>query len=521
MSGRIRVAAAVSIAVMFVAGSFALPAAAAAPRVAPSAIINGYAAGSGAYIPFNVNPNVQFYPAHTMSELDPSGSHGLAAGLYPGFLVDAAAQFYRYGQEARSMLGIAESQWPNPPQADDAATTEFGDKCRFMSMDLFLPEGFARSCRLYWGQYGGGFPLQLLGGRTTSEDLISSGWAQAHGMTLAAGVTIGSITSTSSTEIKGRSLVSSATVLMDDVRIADLHIERLQSVARAQTDGTRRGSRTMQRTTISRATVAGQEVVIDDEGLRTVDDSDAFRSVNAQLAERGFQVRLIQGVEAVRRFESSADAGGLSIQYTAASPPEFLADPLKTSCATAAAAEESIGDALEEQTGRREVARIQVPGGENPLLSDDPDSPLYYDARHVHLLPRTYDEVDQPIPPALPCLAALSERDINIGMTLGPATARARLEPVSPIVLPDLDDDIVVPDAPIERGPLIGPPPSGPADGPTQAPPAAAPPRRGLLRYHALGADVSKKVSMVYGILVMIPALLLAGRRAFGRVIRA
>lgn len=507
----------------------ATAAAATAAETAPDAILNANAVAYGAYVPFQVNPNVQFYPAYSLSEIDPAGSHGLSGGLYPGFLVDAAAQFYRYGQEARSMLGIAESQWPNPPQADTAATTEFGDKCRFMSMDLFLPEGFARSCRTYWGQYGGGFPLHLLEGATTSEMHRTRGSARAIGVTLPADVTIGSIQSASSTIVqRGRTVVSEASVLMKDIRIAGVRIEHYFAAARAKTDGTRKGSSFEQETEIAGATFAGQEVTIDDSGVHMVNDSRAFKDVNAVLAGRGFEVRLVQGGGRIRPFESGADAGGLVVQFRAASPPEALAGPAKTSCATAADAQDAIGDAIEAQTGDRDVARIQVPESENPLLSDDPDDPAYYDGRHVHLLPRTFDEVNQPVPPAFPCLAALAERDVNIGMTLGTATVRARLEPLPPITLPDFDDDFDddFGDDFGNRGPDLGVGPVGrpavsepDAGGAPDASPSPASLRRHVL-LRPLAAGVSRRVSTIYGFLALLPPLLLAGRRGFRHATR-
>src|SRR5438445_327541 len=62
------------------------------------ATANGRAEATAVFVPFRVNPNLEFSPAYSFSQIansaSQSASHGISAGFYPGFLLDAFMDFY-------------------------------------------------------------------------------------------------------------------------------------------------------------------------------------------------------------------------------------------------------------------------------------------------------------------------------------------------------------------------------------------------------------------------------------------
>ncbi|HVL89706.1 MAG TPA: hypothetical protein VM841_05670, partial [Actinomycetota bacterium] len=248
----------------------------------PNAAVNGFARASAAFIPFNVNPNFDFWPVYSLSETDGSFSHGLAGGFWPGFLVDAT--FFQFGYQPfeRALFGVAESAYPITPFEDTASSTDFAEMCAAGEKstvplpdnqgDLGAPEPMLTGCQSLYTQYKNRIPYSVSDARTVSGELFSD--SSATGVELRLGTIVaGSAYSSSFTDAsQGGKTVSGATVLLSDIKITDaLRIEQLRSVVRTVADGTAKGAKIERTLEILNARFQQQPVRIGEDGVTLPD----------------------------------------------------------------------------------------------------------------------------------------------------------------------------------------------------------------------------------------------------------
>lgn len=508
--GRRAIAVSAAVAAVLVTVVQASPAAA-----ATDAIVNGSAVAAGALVPVSVDPDFDFWPIYSLSEVASGGSHGLSGGLYPGWLLDAFASLYGRPEEARAALGISESQWPGEPTKAEAATSDFGDKCRF-GREFGIPQYMLDSCKSMWDQFGRNAPMRASASRTASGPNGASGEAEGSIVMLGDGVTIGAVESNTMTDTSGARTRSTATTILKDVRIADLRIGQIRSTAVAFSGGTTQTSdatSTLELIDVTyqgnRAVITDRTVLVEAAGQKVAQDlGDAahprqLTDVGDELAEHGFDVRLLPGFERVGITDASAEAGGLIIRSTQ-EPPKELVATARQACATSS-------DAYPKP-----VTTVPLDFGDNPLYSDE---------FPFNQVPETV-EMDIAVPPPAPCIAAQFDRAVEVGLVLAPARAAARYEKLPPIrfrppapptfdVLPGYDSvGVNGGRPPVSRGPDGGFVATPPSDGSSSPPP---PPATGA---PLLGAAVARRVETVYGGIVLALAFMLGARSRFRRLIR-
>lgn len=502
---RITIATALAFAV-------AIPAAPSARAVErPNAAVNGFARASAAFIPFNVNPNFDFWPVYSLSETDGSFSHGISGGFWPGFLVDAT--FFQFGYQPfeRALFGVAESAYPITPSEDTASTVDFAEMCAAGEKstvplpddqgNLGAPEPLLTGCQSLYTQYRNRVPYSVSDARTTSSELRSDGAATGAELRLGA-IVAGSAFSSSYTDAsQGGITESGATVLLTDVKITDaLTIKEIRSVVRTVADGTPKGAVVERSLTIVDAKFQGQPVVIDDKGVQTPGGD----SLNEQLRAYGIDVRIVDGKGTKSATEAEADSGALIVRMTRDASTVYPGNATET-CADLAEAQPE------------PVATINQDLGENPLHEPKPP----YDQLPSDIA------VNETVLPAVACPLFYLERAVDIGVALGGTTAASRFLPLPPV--PDFDfDDGGFGDGDIggeiggsegtggdspgfpETGPLLpeyGNTPPVPVDSITG-------------RVEALGAGVAGGVKVLYGGMAVALALLVAGRSGFRALAR-
>ncbi len=513
------------LAALAVAATLAVPAAAGAEDRELNATVNGRAEAAAVFVPFRVNPNLELYPAYSLSEVansaSQSASHGISAGFYPGFLLDAFMDFYGFKGPGRALLGFAETQWPDPPQKADVSTADFGNLCkesgRNEQITQYFPKPLFDGCEQFYAAMTGGFGGSLLykvsAGHSESAFLTSSGAADGFQMTvpLPDALTIAHAHSASDTRAtNGHASVSEATAVLRDISFGPLHISEIRSIARA-TDATA-GHKTERSIQIAGATLDGQAVTIDEDGISPVNDNPGVRAAIEQFASEGFVVELVQGRDSVDpdSGEVTAISGGLQIRLVRAGTPPQLQEPTDQVCAQA----------------------TQLQNGDNPVLAPGALYTLDYDLEDVPpvndayqkawdenyplglVLPRDV-EGSEPVPPVIPCTGVLFDRAVDAGVVLGVTSASARF--VEGLPLPDLDGVFApgTPDRYLTTTTTI--PGTLPGLVPPAAPPAAQP---AALASGGLRSDIAGRVKLIYGVLMIFVATLVFGRTAFKRLIR-
>ena len=490
-----------------------------------NATANGRAEAAAVFVPFRVNPNIDFYPAYSYSEIansaSQSTSHGISAGFYPGFLLDAFMDFYGFKGPGRALLGFAETQWPDAPQEADASTADFGKLCKESGdnpqITQYFPKQLFDGCVQFYGALTGGFggslPYRIAAGHSQSGFLTASGFSDGSEMTLPLpqALTIGHAHSTSETSAAStHSSVSDATAVLQDVTIGELHISQIRSTAGATNDA-RLGTKVTRNVEIVGATIAGRSVTIDENGIRPITDNEQVRTALDRFAQEGFEVRLIAGRDTVDpdSGEVSTVSGGLSVRMVRSGIPTQLQDPNDQLCA---------------QTSELQQNPALTPGSVYTFGYDLASVPPLNDAYHNIwdnnyplglVLPRDI-EGEEPIPPVIPCAGVLFDRAVDAGVVLAVTAASARFTEGVP--LPDLGNVVTpgVPDRVITTtitlpgaGSVSGPPAIGP--GPASALVASGP---------DFGADVAGRLKLLYGAMVLVVVGLVAGRSAFRQLIR-
>ncbi|HEX9696313.1 MAG TPA: hypothetical protein VGB64_08360, partial [Actinomycetota bacterium] len=500
MNGFLRRARATVIAV--VALTAMLPAVPAHAAV-PNAAVNGFARASAAFIPFNVNPNFDFWPVYSLSETDGSFSHGISAGFWPGFLVDAT--FFQFGYQPfeRALFGAAESAYPITPTEDTASSTDFAEMCAAGEKstvplpndqgDLAAPEPMLTGCQSLYTQYKNRIPYSVSDARTASGELVSDGSATGAELRLGT-VVAGSAYASSFTDAsKGGKTVSGATVILDDVKITDaLRIEQLRSVVRTVADGTVKGAKIERELVVVNARFQGEPVVIGEDGVALPDGTP----VDDQLAAYGVDVRLVDGTEARSATEARADSGALVVRMTRDASTVYPGDANAT-CNEFSGAQPS------------PVATVSEDLGANPLFEPKPP----YDQLPDRI------EVNESVLPAIACPLFLMERAVDVGVALGGTTAASRFQPLPPEPTFDFDDDFDF-GGDFGGGTAIGGIGGGefPDGGPLlpryeNTPPVPVDTITGFAE--ALGADAPSGIKALYGGMVLALALLIAGRQTF------
>jgi hypothetical protein len=490
-----------------------------------NATANGRAEAAAVFLPFRVNPNIDFYPAYSYSEIanaaSQSTSHGISAGFYPGFLLDAFMDFYGFKGPGRALLGFAETQWPDPPQEATASTADFGKLCKESGSNpqitQYFPKQLFDGCQQFYsaftGGFGGSLPYRLSSGHSRSDFLTSSGFSDGFELTLPlpGELTIGHAHSTSQTSAASKhASVSDATAVLQDVAFGALHISQVRSSASATNDA-RLGPKTTRKVEIVGATIAGRSIIIDSNGVRPVTDNEQTRTALERFAQDGFDVRLIQGNDSVDpdSGEVSTVSGGLSIRMVRSGTPAELKAPSDELCA---------------QTSELQQNPALTPGSVHTFGYDLSSVPPLNDAYHNAwdknyplglVLPRDL-EGEEPLPPVIPCAGVLFDRAVDAGVVLAVTAASARFTEGVP--LPDLGDVVTpgIPDRVITTTITL------PGTGTVSAPPAIVPgPAPALVASGPeFGADVANRIRLLYGAMVLVLAALVAGRTAFRRLIR-
>jgi hypothetical protein len=490
-----------------------------------NATANGRAEAAAVFIPFRVNPNLELYPAYSLSEVansaSQSASHGISAGFYPGFLLDAFMDFYGFKGPGRALVGMTETQWPDPPQKGDASTADFGTLCKESGNDekitQYFPKPLFDGCQQFYaaftGGFGGSLPYRFSSGHSESRHLAASGNADGFQMTvpLPDALTIAHARATSDTNAtSGHATVADATAVLRDVSFGELHISEIRASARAVDDG-RLGPKTTRSIQIVGATLAGQTVTIDEKGISPVNDNPGVRQALDRFAAEGFDVQLVQGHDEVDpdSGEVTTVSGGLQLRMIRNGTPAEFQEP---------------ADQLCDQTTQLQSDSVLQPGSLDTLNYDLESVPPLNDAYQKAwdenyplglVLPRDVSG-SEPVPPFIPCAGVLFDRAVDAGIVLGVATASARFE--EGVALPDLNGVLTpgIPDRfltttttiPGTPGVTVSPP------GSVSQQPAA------LASAPGLGADVAERVKLIYGALMILLAALVCGRIAFKRLVR-
>ena len=468
------------------------------------AAINGFARASGAFVPFAVNPNFDFWPVYSLSEINTNSSHGVSGGFWPGFLVDAT--FFQFGYQPfeRAFFGVSESLWPSQPNESSAGTHDFEKFCAagevskvplpFGLGEGAFPEPLLTGCQSMYAQYRPFVPWEVAASDSGSDHAFTEG--RATGTSFRFGpVSAEMVRATSSSDARGFDVMTSdAGVLIRDLSIGeDLHIKELRSRAVAVADGTEEGARATTRMTVVEATFRGEPVEITDKDVMIPD----VGSIDEELAKQGIEVRLIGGRAETSGGVAQAEAGGLVIRLRRGGPPPEFDDPTTAAC-------DAIAD-LEP----------------DPITSADEDiaSNPAYDARPPLNQAPEKVEIHESVPPPIGCPLLLMQRALDLGIVLGGANAAARLQPLPPI--PDFDfggfdGDFGFFDTPGVGGGLApifdGGGPVLPSFGEVPPVPIDDVATSVLLD---LGPEAAKKVRVIYAGMAILLGLTLVGRRVF------
>jgi hypothetical protein len=474
---------AMAIAFVPLAGANATPV-----RPTRPVIIQGAGLAGAGVAGASVDPNIDLWPIYSTSSIDNQTSHGLSGAIWPGFLLDAFAWLYGLQPQERAGLGVSESQWPNPPHSSQASSTgfmlkNFADEC----VAFFGPGPCAQAFGLF------GTPPAAAGvSASTSALLDSNGSARGVRFDVPGILEADEAWSrTASTFNAGRTVVESVFTARNVTIGSALHIDLIEarSVARAALNDGSDGSSTLK---IVGAKFGDTPVVIDDQGMHASGDSGTD-SLNSALAAQGLEVRASQGRETKDASGESVDTatGGLLIRVSRQRvedtfPPSFIAG------------KEQACNAAANSPVNQEITRIRF-DQPNPLFGRLP----------VPGMPKRA-QLDQSVPPPVSC--PFTNRNMGVLLVLGLTNASARLTP-----LPDLGPFAVpLPGVSVPAVPGYTTP-----GRPGSAPQIAAAPAPTIIEAPAALAssprktgDVARRVRIVYGLIVLVAALGIAGRFA-------
>ncbi|HEX9713916.1 MAG TPA: hypothetical protein VGB52_15345 [Actinomycetota bacterium] len=497
------------ISLLLAASSLAL--ASATPVVAQEeagrrAAINGFARAAGIFAPFAVNPNFDFWPVYSLSEIDSNSSHGVSAGFWPGFLVDAT--FFQFGYQPfeRAFFGVAETLWPSTPLDASAGTHDFERFCRAGEVSTVplpfglgegaFPEPLLTGCQSMYAQYRPFVPWEAGAADSSSDEAFTAGRATNSSFRFGP-VAAEMVRASSSSDARGlEALTSEARVLVRDLQIGtDLRIRELRSHAVAVADGTSDGATIDHGVNLIDATFQGEPIEIGGSGV--IEQPD-IGNVNEQLAAQGIEVRLLEGSGRTQGGVAQAEAGGLVIRLRRQGAPPELREPADQACDQLATLEPEPVTSVDE-----EIA----------------SNPLYDDRPPYNQTPQRA-ELHESVPPPVGCPLVLMQRALDVGIVLGGASAGARLQPLPPLPTFDFGDLDTDPfpffGDPLPAGgfgpSLPGSSPSLPSFGEVPPVPLEEVTRSALLD---LGPEVARTVRVIYGGMVALLALSLVGRRVF------
>jgi hypothetical protein len=399
--------AAAALATALAAGPLVLSPRAASAPTPQTAIIDGAALSAAAVAVASVEPNFDFWPVFAESSMNNSLSHGLAAGFWPGFLIDAFFFIYGFQTTERGALGVSESQYPNPPQDAKASSTgfllgNFSQGCEF----LFGRQGSTTdTCKRYAAPV-----LDPPGAAGTSEThsapLSSNGAAHATRFTYPGILEAADVQSaTSSKFVDGHARVEAIFAAKDVTIGAQLHIDAI----RARSLSVAGGSPVAQsELSLAGVTFAGQSARIDDQGVHVTGDQSTD-AANASLAAQGIEVRLVQGRRQAGGDQVAASSGGLRVRVFRERAEEAF--PMPVTSTRDAACRSAQASPLSA-----EITRLQytIP---DPAFGRVPFAPLPPDF-----------QIDQSVPPPFSC--PFLNRSFDIGIVLGLTQADARLTPL-------------------------------------------------------------------------------------------
>lgn len=235
-----------------------------------------------------------FDPAFADSRASSStiGTTSLQSVVWPSFLVDAFFFLYGFQVVERLALGIAEARWPQGPTKVDATQSNL----------LFS---------------NGGDPDTVpgKGGRAVAraaED-EASGDVAWSAISLPGVGEIGAARSDTAVTTDGNATSISHQEVVD-LAIGPLTIDVIRGEARTSSEGEARAS-----LEIVGARVAGQEVLIDDEGVRAL-TAGAQDVVDAALAGSGLTVSMVPETEQTRGSRANASSGGVLVRVEGEGP---------------------------------------------------------------------------------------------------------------------------------------------------------------------------------------------------------
>ena len=477
----------------------ALPVAGRPASSAPSpdeSIIDGSALAASAVAVGAVDPNFDFWPVFSLSTMDNEASHGLSAGMWPGFLIDAFFWLYGFQSTERAALGISESQYPNPPHAAKASSSgfllnNFSEGCRFMFGEGAAYDG----CREVSDPIFRDPPGALSSSESRSGALSSDGSARATRFAYPALLEAADVVTSTDVRYTSEGTRTEATLVARDVVVGGaVRIETLRARSVAVASGSASTSDTVSQLELGRATYNGQPVVIDAGGVHLEADRSS-NAVNDALAAHGLEVRLAQGRSEVTGGGEFADAatGGLVVRVGRERAEEAF--PLAARDARDAACASAAQSPINEEITR---VRVDQP---NPLFGQVPFAPL----------PERV-QAEQSVPPPFGC--PFLNRSFEVALVLGVTNASSRLSP-----LPTLElaagagiDTIVGPSTTIRQFEVPG---AAPTTGASAD--AVAVPRTGGRETVRLAAtfgedDVANGLKVAYAVLFLLGALAAAGR---------
>lgn len=249
--------------------------------------LDASARASVMFAELDVQPAFDPALADSRSSSSTIGSSSLQSVVWPSFLVDAFFFLYGFQSVERIALGIAEARWPQGPTEADATWSDL----------LFI---------------NGGPPDALPGQGGRSHAIAAEERASgdvALGITELPGLgTAGAVRSITEVSTDGAS-VTHAEQWVATLEAGPLRIESIRGLARATTAGVNDASSSLR---VVGATVAGTEVVIDDDGVRAA-TQELQDAVNAALEQAGIQVYLVPGSEEVDAETARASSGGVLV----------------------------------------------------------------------------------------------------------------------------------------------------------------------------------------------------------------
>ena len=228
-----------------------------------------------------------FDPAFADSRASSStiGTSSLQSVAWPGFLVDAFFYLYGFQSVERVALGIAEARWPQGPTEVDATQSDL----------LFLNAGDPESIP------GRGGESVARAGEGSADGRVR--WAR---ITIPAVGVIAAARSETSVET-GEDAISHARQEALGVDLGPIEIDAIRGTASVSSDGD--AEATLE---IVGARIAGEEVVIDDEGARAV-SAPAQEAVDGALAGSGMSIRVLPQTEEGSPGSATASSGGVLV----------------------------------------------------------------------------------------------------------------------------------------------------------------------------------------------------------------